>query len=172
MTDEKDHSGTSLTEGDGISVSVPTNQLSHDAPLKMRAYWYAFGETGVRSVDLILSALCHAGKGYHHTEHWAESEIGDWGPFHGVSYIDWIQNAARDAAKQQRELMAIADQLVIEATMATNALACVARAQYQHAEVARLHIAIGLLKERLIGYHGTQSLSEAGASAQSEAQKS
>lgn len=48
-------------------------------------------------------------------------------------------------------LREIADQLVIEATMATNALGCVARAQYQHAEVARLHIAIRLLKDQLTG---------------------
>jgi hypothetical protein len=51
------------------------------------------------------------------------------------------------------ELRQIGKQLVTEATSAANALALVARAQYHHAEVARLHIAIGLLKERLDKAH-------------------
>jgi hypothetical protein len=75
----------------------------------------------------------------------------------------------KSASENVTALRRIADQLLIEATMATNALGCIARAQYQHAEVARLHIAIGLLKEQLIGYHGNQPLSEASGSAQSEA---
>lgn len=29
MKEEKDHGGTSLTEGDGVSVSVPTDAASH-----------------------------------------------------------------------------------------------------------------------------------------------
>lgn len=50
---------------------------------------------------------------------------------------------------REQALVQIAEQLAIEATMATNALGCVARAKYQHAEVARLHKAIGVLKEQL-----------------------
>lgn len=72
--------------------------------LRMNAYYYAFGRTGVRSVDLILSALAHAGKGYHHTEDWNDSDPGDWGPFRGPSYVDWIQNAANDAAEQHEAM--------------------------------------------------------------------
>lgn len=77
----------------------------------------------------------------------------------------------RPRSDQCAALVRIAEQLVIEATAATNALACLARAQYQHAEVARLHTAIGLLKEQLVGYHGNPPVSEASGSTQSEAQK-
>lgn len=62
-----------------------------------------------------------------------------------------IEPLTHAAATETDRLRRIADQLLIEATAATNALACVARAQYQHAEVARLHTAIAILKEELIG---------------------
>lgn len=55
--------------------------------LRMNAYYYGFNETGVRCVDEILSAVASAGKGYHHTEMWAEA-----------GYIDQIQAAAGRAA--------------------------------------------------------------------------
>jgi len=37
----------------------------HD--LRMEAYYYEFEPTGVLEIDLILSAVAHAGKVYHHT---------------------------------------------------------------------------------------------------------
>jgi hypothetical protein len=41
--EEKDHGGTSLTEVVGVSVSVPTDQLPHDALMKFAR---EFGERG------------------------------------------------------------------------------------------------------------------------------
>jgi hypothetical protein len=67
------------------------------APLRMQAYYYGFARTGNELVDRILSAVAQAGKGYHHTEGWNEP-IEDWGPFRGGDYVEWIQNAANDAA--------------------------------------------------------------------------
>lgn len=59
-----------------------------------------FEPTGVEAIDLILSAVASAGKGYHHTDGWSEpfNWQGSRAPFRGDSYIEWIQNAANDAA--------------------------------------------------------------------------
>jgi hypothetical protein len=58
----------------------------------LSAYYYSFEATGCDAVDAILEAVARAGKGYHHTDSWSEPD-GD-----GVSYVDKIQNAAKDAA--------------------------------------------------------------------------
>lgn len=69
-------------------------------PLRMSAYYYSFRPTGNEAIDRILSAVACAGKAFHHTESWNE-EIGE-GLYEGTagwSPVDWIQNAADDAAK-------------------------------------------------------------------------
>lgn len=88
------------------------------------------------------------------------------------------QTAAREIAKSQTVINRLADEItrlrriteqaLTEATMAANALGCIARAQYHHAEVTRLHIAIGLLRERLAGT-GTQASEGTSGSVPSEA---
>ena len=68
-----------------------------DRPLRMNAYYYSFEPTGVPAIDLILSAVAHAGKAYHHTVGWTEPEPAE-PPFRGDTHAEWIQNAANDAA--------------------------------------------------------------------------
>ena len=65
--------------------------------LRMNAYYYSFRPTGCYAVDKILSAVARAGKGYHHTNQW--DDPGD----DGTSYIDLIQSAADQAAKQMSQ---------------------------------------------------------------------
>lgn len=60
--------------------------------LRMNAYYYAFEPTGVFAVDRILSAVAAAGKAYHHTEDWCDPGKN------GLSNVDYIQQAAVDAA--------------------------------------------------------------------------
>lgn len=74
-------------------------------PLRMHAYYYAFEPTGVPEIDKILSAVASAGKAYHNTEWWnedGEDGPGEWAPFRGGSCVEWIQNAANDAADEMR----------------------------------------------------------------------
>jgi hypothetical protein len=67
--------------------------------LRMQAYYYGFDRTGVIEIDRILSAVARAGKWAHHTGQWADGdELDD-----GSSPVEWIQNAANDAAKQWKE---------------------------------------------------------------------
>lgn len=66
---------------------------------RMDAYYFGFERTGVDAIDKILSAVACAGKAYHHTEWWGEEDLsGPWPPHTGASCIDWIQNAANEAA--------------------------------------------------------------------------
>ncbi|QKS60879.1 helix-turn-helix domain-containing protein [Cupriavidus gilardii] len=67
-----------------------------EAPLRMDAYYYGFDPTGVREIDLVLSAIACAGKAYHHTECW--NDQCEWPPHTGKSPVEWIQNAANAAA--------------------------------------------------------------------------
>ena len=69
---------------------------------RLDAYYFAFDATGQPSIDAILSAVAHAGKGYHHTESWADEGPG-WGG--GLSYVDVIQAAAADAARERAALL-------------------------------------------------------------------
>lgn len=80
--------------------------------LRMDAYYYGFDATGVESVDIILSAIAHAGKAFHHTEDW-NNECGERGDerIKGKSAVDWIQNAAEDAAFTVKDLIARIDAL-------------------------------------------------------------
>ena len=70
----------------------------------MDAYYYHFEPTGEELIDRILSAVASAGKAYHHTEMWWEQDdrLKTIAPFRGESYIEWIQNAADDAAAELR----------------------------------------------------------------------
>lgn len=65
--------------------------------MRMDAYYFGFTPTGVEIIDRILSAVAHAGKAYHHTEDWGD-ECGERDGLKGNCPIDWIQNAANDAA--------------------------------------------------------------------------
>lgn len=67
--------------------------------LRMDAYYYAFDPTGVPEIDRILSAVAVAGKAYHHTEDWNEKPGLAWEGHVGTSYVEYIQNAANDAAR-------------------------------------------------------------------------
>lgn len=67
--------------------------------LRMSAYYYGFKPTGVREIDLILSAIACAGKSYHLTEDWNDDTNGpDY--LVGRTPVEWIQNAAVDAARE------------------------------------------------------------------------
>lgn len=66
--------------------------------MRMRAYYFAFEPTGVEAVDRILSAVACAGKAYHHTESWRDETPAYEEFFRGECPVDWIQNAANDAA--------------------------------------------------------------------------
>jgi len=68
-------------------------------PLKLNAYYYCFGPTGCFEIDLILSAVARAGKAFHHTDSWSDDCPPYDERFKGRCPIDWIQNAAIDAAK-------------------------------------------------------------------------
>lgn len=65
--------------------------------LRMHAYWFGFRPTGNEAIDRILSAVACAGKAYHHTEFWGETSEA-WTGHRGNSPVEWIQNAADDAA--------------------------------------------------------------------------
>jgi hypothetical protein len=66
--------------------------------MRMAAYYYNFDKTGVPEIDRILSAVACAGKSYHHTEDWNDSPSFVWPGHVGETPVDWIQNAANDAA--------------------------------------------------------------------------
>ncbi len=66
--------------------------------LRMNAYYYGFDDTGIDAIDRILSAVACAGKTFHHTECWNDEAKPYDGHF-GRTPIEWIQNAADDAAK-------------------------------------------------------------------------
>jgi hypothetical protein len=64
------------------------------------AYYYSLDRTGVPAIDRILSAICYAGKAFHNTSEWNETNTWDYGPIKaGMSPIDLIQAAADEAAR-------------------------------------------------------------------------
>ena len=65
--------------------------------MRMDAYYYFFEKTGVDEIDLILSAVAHAGKAFHHTEYWQDEAHSPEG-HDGETAEAWIQNAANKAA--------------------------------------------------------------------------
>jgi hypothetical protein len=64
---------------------------------RMYAYYYSFNLTGVDVVDKVLSAVAWAGVAYHHTDSWDEP-AGPYADLAGETPVDWIQNAAEEAA--------------------------------------------------------------------------
>jgi len=71
--------------------------------LRMDAYYYSFRPTGVPEVDKILSAVACAGKAFHHTGDWYDD--ADTYPYHtGKTPVEWIQNAASEAAEAFKAL--------------------------------------------------------------------
>jgi hypothetical protein len=69
--------------------------------MRMDAYYYSFRPTGDAAIDKILSAVACAGKAFHYTESWTEEayEGGAPEPHSGSSPVEWIQNAADEAAR-------------------------------------------------------------------------
>lgn len=77
-----------------------TDETMNDKPeLRMSAYYYGFLKTGVREIDLILSAIACAGKAYHNTDQWDENTHPYHPDFKGNNPVEWIQNAANEAAQ-------------------------------------------------------------------------
>lgn len=81
--------------------------------MRLDAYYYGFDPTGNLAVDNILSAVACAGKAYHLTEDWSGSPLGGecrpYEPTHrGTTPVQWIQNAANDAAKEHALLLDVA----------------------------------------------------------------
>jgi hypothetical protein len=72
--------------------------------LRMNAYYFQFEPTGVREVDMILSAIADAGHTFHHTEDWND-ENEACAPHVGKTPVEWIQNAANAAAETVRNLL-------------------------------------------------------------------
>lgn len=83
--------------------------------LRMDAYYYEFDDTGLDSIDRILSAVACAGKAYHHTNSWLE-ETEPYEGHEGKSPVEWIQNAAIDAATEVTKLRADNDSLKAKLT--------------------------------------------------------
>jgi hypothetical protein len=66
--------------------------------MRLNAYYYSFHPTGDEMIDRILSAVACAGKAFHHTEDW-DTELHPYEDFlRGSTVVEWIQNAANDAA--------------------------------------------------------------------------
>jgi hypothetical protein len=66
--------------------------------MRMDAYYYGFTSTGNDAIDRILSAVACAGKSFHNTEDWND-QSDPWDGHSGQSPVEWIQNAANEAAK-------------------------------------------------------------------------
>ena len=68
--------------------------------MRLNGYYYCFVPTGNEAIDRILSAVACAGKAYHHTDRWTDDIEEPYEPFlRGRNCVEWIQNAAEDAAK-------------------------------------------------------------------------
>ena len=80
--------------------------MSEGKNWRMSAYYFGFNATGVDAIDRILSAIACAGKGYHSTEDWDAPGSGGYHHLRGDTYVEMIQNAAEDAAKEFESLRA------------------------------------------------------------------
>ena len=82
-----------------------------DGNLKLDAYYYGFDQTGVDAVDIILSAVAHAGKLAHHTEAWREhfcwrdNKCAPHVEICPESSVGVIVAAAREAARRWKEVV-------------------------------------------------------------------
>lgn len=77
---------------------APTPMTDEGCAYRMDAYYYGFVCTGIDAIDLILSAVACAGKAFHNTEDWTENSRPWHGRLRGRNPVEWIQNAAADAA--------------------------------------------------------------------------
>jgi hypothetical protein len=89
-----------------MSKETVTENGASNVPLDkivmcMDAYYYGFDKTGIPEIDRILSAVACAGKAFHYTEYWGEV-VSEYPGHVGKTPIEWIQNAANDAAKALR----------------------------------------------------------------------
>lgn len=71
--------------------------------MRLEAYYFAFEPTGDEAIDRILSAVACAGKVYHQTREWSETPGATPGHLRGDTPVEWIQNAANDAAASAKE---------------------------------------------------------------------
>ena len=71
--------------------------------MRMNAYYFSFDRTGDEDIDRILSAVACAGKAFHHTDSWNEEAYDGSAPepHRGRTPVEWIQNAANDAARRR-----------------------------------------------------------------------
>ncbi len=69
-----------------------------DPGARMDAYYYGFERTGIGIVDDILSEVARAGKSFHSTDMWSETDD----KFFPASHADLIQQAANAAADRLR----------------------------------------------------------------------
>lgn len=88
--------GSSQQAVSPVPASIP--DASND-PLRLDGYYIGFDATGVFEIDLILSAVACAGKAFHHTADWQDECPPYDHRFRGAYPVDWIQNAANDAAQ-------------------------------------------------------------------------
>ena len=65
--------------------------------------------TGVDVIDKVLSAVAWAGTAYHHTDSWDEA-AGPYDDHAGKTPVDWIQNAAIEAAAEIERLQWLASE--------------------------------------------------------------
>ena len=79
--------------------------------LRMNAYYYGFTPTGEYAVDKILSAVAHAGKAFHSTEEWSDTDCYKLPDFGGSGCPqEWIQFAAQECAQAIARARADADE--------------------------------------------------------------
>jgi len=83
-----------------LAEEIAALQSPAEEQLRDHAYYFGFDLTGVGAVDRTLSAVCAAGKGYHHTERWSDTDP-KWQP---KSHVELIQEAANAAATSIRAL--------------------------------------------------------------------
>lgn len=67
-------------------------------------YYYSFDGTGDVAIDKVLDAVEMAGKAYHHTNEWTDTVESDYGHGANKSPVEWIQNAAVEAAAEMAKL--------------------------------------------------------------------
>jgi hypothetical protein len=94
-----------------------------DKSATFNAYYYRFDATGVEPIDTVLKVVACAGKAYHHTEGWSDTDV------YNPSVADEIQVASNDAANaigallaEDKALRAEVDQLRRELAVAKRAL--------------------------------------------------
>lgn len=94
-----------VTDSEGKRIFQDTAKVDDNrSETEMDAYYYGFEKTGVEEIDRILSAVACAGKAYHSTSGWWDDCICTPKGHEGKAPVDWIQNAANDAAKRWIEL--------------------------------------------------------------------